>query len=141
MLKYLFLLAFISTAYCALDEKDFPPKLVKLAKMMHFECQTITGATEEEIKKLRKGDFNGSDEIKRYATCCWLHSGLLDVHFNIDKDFLLDIEPEKLKGKFVDLYEKCAEKGKNSGLPKFIEKVWIAKKCIHDADPENFIVL
>lgn len=31
---------------------------------MHFECQTITGATEEEIKKLRKGDFNGSDEIK-----------------------------------------------------------------------------
>ncbi|CAH1107297.1 unnamed protein product [Psylliodes chrysocephalus] len=107
--------------------QDYGPKLAEVIEHLHVECSILTGATDPEIDNIKNGNFDENNKhIKRYNACLWLHSdalipsndGVPNLHGN--KNFLLDIEPPKLKGKFVKMFMRCIDEVRESAL-RFVE--------------------
>ncbi|CAG9864578.1 unnamed protein product, partial [Phyllotreta striolata] len=135
MLKVFVLLALFSAVHCGMKFQDYSDSLKAIAKQVHFQCQTFSGASEEEINRAREGDFTGSEALKRFMACIWLLTGIVDENLQTNAAVLEKMEPEIFRGKGVEIYSKCANKGKSSG-GNIVDKVWVATLCVYEIQAE-----
>ncbi|CAH1099257.1 unnamed protein product [Psylliodes chrysocephalus] len=146
MLKFLCLVILSAPIFASLHPKDYGPNLAEAIRHLHAECSIITGVSDLEIENVRNGNFAENNiRIKRYNTCLWLHSGVMlpsydgVINLHGNKNYLLDLEPPKLKGKFAKMFMSCIDEARESGEKNFTVLAWNATKCLHRTDPENFV--
>ncbi|CAG9860892.1 unnamed protein product [Phyllotreta striolata] len=125
--------------FSVMDPKDISPALKQLMIDLHAECGLISGATDQQIDAVRHGDFNIGIEMKRYIGCIWLHSGVMNGTGHANTDFLISLEPPKLKGKFHKYLVECVEELNRSTEPDYLQKLVNAEICYYNKDPEHFM--
>nr|ALR72504.1 odorant binding protein 16 [Colaphellus bowringi] len=130
------LIPFVS-AY--LSEEDYGPKLSAVANKVHNACIKKHAVNEDTIMQVRKGNFVEDELIKKYISCIWLLSTVLDESGNLNIKIINDLCPPKGKDTLPKIYHDCH--AENAGVSQLDEKVYNIMKCWYEKDPELFFVL
>lgn len=95
------------------------------------KCIVETGATSEEVGKLKSGDFSKDDEkVQCFAHCFLREAQLVDANGNQNRDVIIaKLSANKDKKVVEALYEKC----KNTSGSSPCNKSFNAYKCYRDA--------
>lgn len=95
------------------------------------KCIGETGATPEDVGKLKAGDFSNEDEkVQCFSLCFFREAGFMDANGNQNRDVIISkLSTDKDKKAVEALYEKC--KNSNTGATS-CNKAFNAYKCYRD---------
>lgn len=96
------------------------------------KCVGETGATPEDVGKLKSGDFSNDDEkVQCFSLCFFREAGFMDANGNQNRDVIISkLSVDKDKNAVEALFEKC--KNSNTGATS-CNKAFNAYKCYRDA--------
>ncbi|XP_028138602.1 uncharacterized protein LOC114332996 [Diabrotica virgifera virgifera] len=121
-----------------LDLSDFKQEVIELTKVLHNECVGKTGVNEQIIDKAKEGVFEDDVKFKKYLSCCWVTSGVMEKSGKLNEDMLIGFIPPKYKttiGKSVLTCQKNV-----AGIKPLHNMVFEMEKCIYAAAPELFVM-
>ncbi|XP_013147646.1 PREDICTED: general odorant-binding protein 56a-like [Papilio polytes] len=133
-MKYLVVFAICLVAVQALTDEQ-KEKL----KKHRSECLAESKAVEEQVDKLKTGDFtNENEDLKKYALCLMVKSELMTKDGKFKKDVALAKVPNAADKPTVEkLIDAClANKG---STPQ--QNAWNYVKCYHEKDPKHSILI
>lgn len=121
-------LGFIAAAIAA----PFTEEQQKKGQEYVKKCIGETGATPEDVGKLKSGDFSNDDEkVQCFSLCFFREAGFMDASGNQKRDVIIEkLSVGKDKKAVEALYEKC--KNSNTGATP-CNKAFNAYKCYRDS--------
>nr|QHO60805.1 hypothetical protein [Sergentomyia schwetzi] len=105
-----FITVFLIFALCAIAYAISPESIQKATEIMAV-CAKETGATEEQITKVKTGNLDGADEKTKCLVECFMKKGgVMDDKGNIvggalDLAKITQLDPTKL----TSVFEKCKD--------------------------------
>ncbi|XP_028132331.1 uncharacterized protein LOC114327822 [Diabrotica virgifera virgifera] len=132
----------LSAVYGLVDVKEFSPKLLALTKSLHTTCLAQSGCNEAQIALMKAGNLkNPTVSEKKYVSCLWTSSGLLNSKLETNRALLEELMPASIASTETPIYLTCIEETKKQvQLTVLDDQCWFLMNCIHDASPGNFIM-
>ncbi|XP_034105590.1 general odorant-binding protein 69a [Drosophila albomicans] len=132
ILVTLFLYMFIElqNATVTAQQFNFPDVVKKQVKKVHVRCVNKTGVTEEIIASAHSGVLPKDPAFKCFLHCLFDIFGLIDSQNIMHLDALVEVVPEELHAKILDLSEKC---GTQNGTDA-CDTVLLTVQCYIDTD-------
>nr|UTN00809.1 odorant binding protein [Semanotus bifasciatus] len=132
-----FLLVGTSVVQAILQESEYGDKLGDLSKMLHGSCAALTGIDEALIDRVKNGDIPDDPTLKKYAKCLLVSSTAMGDDGTLNKEFIMDIMPAKLRSEVSKTFDVCAPiVGAASGLEN---KAHTFLTCVRDENPDVFV--
>ncbi|XP_068619495.1 B2 protein-like [Battus philenor] len=131
--------SFIVLAVCLVAVQALTDEQKEKLKKHRSECLAETKANEEQVNKLKTGDFtNENEELKKYTLCLMNKSELMSKDGKFKKDVALAKVPNAADKPTVEkLIDAClANKG---NTPQ--QNAWNYVKCYHEKDPKHSILI
>ncbi|CAG4954887.1 unnamed protein product [Parnassius apollo] len=130
--------SFIVLAICLVAVQALTDEQKEKLKKHRTECLAETKANEEQVNKLKTGDFSTeNEELKKYVLCLMEKSELMTKDGKFKKDVALAKVPNPADKPTVEkLIDTClANKGET---PQ--DTAWNYAKCYHEKDPKHSIL-
>ncbi|XP_072387338.1 B1 protein-like [Diabrotica undecimpunctata] len=121
-----------------LDLKDFKQEVIELTKVLHDECVAKTGVNEQLIEKAKEGIFEDDVKFKKYLSCCWVTSAVMEKSGKLNEDMLVGFIPPEYKNNIMQAVTTCQKKF--ADLKPLHNMVFEMEKCMYTASPEMFVM-
>ncbi|XP_023954198.1 general odorant-binding protein 56a [Bicyclus anynana] len=128
---------FLVLAICFVAAQSLTDEQKERLKKHRSECLAETKADEQQVNKLKSGDFKTENEsLKKYALCMLIKSELMTKDGKFKKDVALAKVPNAADKPVVEkLIDNClANKGNTPH-----QTAWNYAKCYHEKDPKHSI--
>ncbi|KPJ17734.1 B2 protein [Papilio machaon] len=130
---------FVVFAICLVAVQALTDEQKEKLKKHRSECLAESKAVEEQVDKLKTGDFtNENEDLKKYTLCLMVKSELMTKDGKFKKDVALAKVPNAADKPTVEkLIDAClANKG---STPQ--QNAWNYVKCYHEKDPKHSILI
>ncbi|CAH2054847.1 unnamed protein product, partial [Iphiclides podalirius] len=131
--------SFVVLAICLVAVQALSDEQKEKLKKHRTECLTETKANNDQVDKLKTGDFTTeNEELKKYVLCLMTKSELMSKDGKFKKDVALAKVPNAADKPTVEkLIDTClANKG---NTPQ--QTAWNYVKCYHEKDPKHSILI
>ncbi|KPJ03487.1 B2 protein [Papilio xuthus] len=142
---------FVVFAICLVAVQALTDEQKEKLKKHRSECLAESKAVEEQVDKLKTGDFtNENDDLKKYTLCLMVKSELMTKDGKFKKDVALAKVPNAGKRvlilkMFVTADKPTVEKlidaclANKGSTPQ--QNAWNYVKCYHEKDPKHSILI
>ncbi|XP_017783275.1 PREDICTED: general odorant-binding protein 72-like [Nicrophorus vespilloides] len=132
----LFILAFATTGiFCA--DSNVPAVFKVIAKSLRASCLAETGADEDIVNAVNKGEFVNDEKMWCYLKCIFKKMGTIKGD-TIDTKKLANGFPEKIRGTYAPGIKHCKD---NAPVGADIcETVFLFNKCLYEHNPEIYFI-
>ncbi|CAH1111283.1 unnamed protein product [Psylliodes chrysocephalus] len=119
--------------------EEIPNELKFMLKALHDICRDQCGITEASIDEIRVGQLKNDKKIKKYMSCIWLQSTMMDELGNLNIDLLHDLCPASLKDKVPKIHIDCHKK--QPAKSPLEDLIFGMEDCVYKTNPEAYIMI
>ncbi|XP_017783320.1 PREDICTED: uncharacterized protein LOC108567400 [Nicrophorus vespilloides] len=130
-----FILAFATTGiYCS--DTNVPPVFQDIAKSLRASCLTETGANEDVVNAVFKGEFSTDKQMWCYFKCILEKMGRLNGD-TINFKLYIDGFPDDIRDIYAPSVIHCKDAPVGADM---CETVFLFNKCLYEYDPKVFFI-
>ncbi|XP_066263140.1 general odorant-binding protein 83a-like [Euwallacea similis] len=133
----LFLIA--AGAIAEFDRSLLSEEKRELMTTLHKTCVDQIGIPEDQIEKLKKGEFEDGNKLQKcYGKCLMAESGVMDENGGIDLEAFKELIPEQLRSKVTNTFTSCVHNAEQ--VNDHCDKAFKIFQCFYENDRENYFI-
>ncbi|XP_017783316.1 PREDICTED: uncharacterized protein LOC108567397 isoform X1 [Nicrophorus vespilloides] len=117
-------------------DTNVPAVFKDIAKSLRATCLAETGANEDVVNAVFKGEFGNDKQVWCYFKCILEKMGKLKGD-NVDFKEFIDGFPDDLRGSYAPSVKHCEDGPVGADI---CETVFLFNKCMYEHNPEIFFV-